>query len=175
MSRHPFLIAAVLAVALSCSSGPRVIPRKDLYRIYEEMFLSDKWLGINQEMRGVTDTALVYDPIFKKYGYTYDNYCHTVSKYMDSPDKFERLLKKLHSNFDKRKKNLMAKDVAVREEKQRREARMAPESNFPRYYGKDYSAVRTDTIAFERDTVWGVDIPVPKLRPHVRSFDTLAV
>ena len=77
MRRSPILAALVLAIALSCSSGPKVIPRRDMRRISEEMFLRDKWLSINK-MYGAADTTLVYDPIFGKYGYTYEDYYHTV-------------------------------------------------------------------------------------------------
>lgn len=175
MNRSPLLIAAVLAVALSCSSGPKVIPRRDLRKIYEEMFIGDKWLYADREMRGVADTALVYDPIFEKYGYTYEDYYHTVSRYLDSPDKFEKLLDRVQKDFDKRKKTVISHNAELLEQERRIEENRAPESGFPNYYGKDFSGVRTDTLVFRRDTVRGLDFLSPVPWPPVRDFDTVAV
>ncbi len=174
MRRSPILAALVLAIALSCSSGPKVIPRRDMRRIYEEMFLRDKWLSINK-MYGAADTTLVYDPIFGKYGYTYEDYYHTVLKYLDAPDKFDKLAGRIHNDIEKKKKAIVARNAELLNEEHRIEEMKAPESGFPRYYGKDFSGVRTDTLVFEKDTLKGVDFLSPVPWPPVRSFDTVAV
>ncbi len=175
MKRWSFLIiASVMAVSvLSCSKGPRLIPLGKLSKIYEEMFISDKWLNRDGKSRAISDTALVYDPIFKKYGYTYEDFAYSISKYMDDPGKYDKMVDKLNSSMEKRKKRVASANVKKRAEQQRKEENRAPESGFPKYYGHDYSAVRTDTIEFVRDTVGSCDIMRPRFWPPVRSFDTL--
>ena len=174
MSRSFFLTissAIFLAAAfVSCSDGPKVIPARKMEKIYEEMFTADKWLHYNTELRGVADTSLVYDPIFRKYGYTYEDYCHTVSVYMDDPGKFEKLVEKVHSGFDERKKVLQAESERRREVRSALEKNKAPESGFPRYDRVDFSLVRTDTIVFERDTIGRCSVAVPKPWPPLMPF-----
>ena len=168
------IIASVLAFSvLSCSRGPRVIPLRTLSKIYEEMFMSDKWLSRDNKARSISDTSLVYDPIFKKYGYTYEDYVHSISEYMDDPGKFDKMVEKMSSSFERRKKKLIAANEKKSVERWRKELNRAPESGFPKYYGHDYSAVRTDTIEFVRDSTGFCDIMRPLLRPPVRSFDTV--
>ena len=50
-------------VALSCSKGPRVIPRGKMARIYAEMLVTDQWINSTPSVRRMADTSLVYEHI----------------------------------------------------------------------------------------------------------------
>lgn len=89
-------IIAALAVALllcSCSGKPRIIPRSTLQDIYIDMFMADQWLSDHPGERSATDTLLFYDPIFKRYGYTFEDYDATIQRYLKDPEKFHRIFR----------------------------------------------------------------------------------
>lgn len=87
--------AVLLAVPLLCSCGghPRIIPGTVLTDIYAEMLLADQWLADHSEARKASDTTLFYDPIFRRYGYTYEDYDATVRRYLEDPEKFAKVFK----------------------------------------------------------------------------------
>ena len=106
------IVAAVLLGLLlfSCSGRPRIIPRATLTDIYADMFLADQWLRDNSSERQRADTSLFYDPIFARYGYTFEDYDATVRKYMEDPEKFSKIFRdaaeKLRKGRDKYDKKL---------------------------------------------------------------------
>jgi len=100
--------AAVAAVGLAgCKKLGGIIPEDDMAAIYADMFLSDQWLRDNQDKRKVADSTLFFDPIFKKYGYSFEQYDRSVVYYADHPDKFaditSRAAKSLGAELDRMK------------------------------------------------------------------------
>lgn len=68
------LLATLLAVA--CSGRAKVIPDDDLVNIFHDAFIANAYMNeanINQ------DSLLLYEPIFKRYGYTMDDLQHTLT------------------------------------------------------------------------------------------------
>ena len=86
------VLLAVLSVATACGRKPRVIPEKKLVRIYSDMFLLDQWIRDHAEARPVADTTLFFDPVFRRYGYTFEDYNRSVEYYVDHPDKYSEIL-----------------------------------------------------------------------------------
>lgn len=86
----PLVMAVSLAV--SCSHGAKVIPTGKMEMIYREMFLADEWLRAYPEKRQMADTTWFYEPVFEKYGYTYDDYVNTVDYLLNDPERFAELL-----------------------------------------------------------------------------------
>ena len=89
-------IAVVLLAALllcSCSGKPKVIPRGTLADIYADMFFADQWLADNPKEKTRVDTMLFYDPIFRRYGYTFEDYDASVRHYLKDPEKFSKIFK----------------------------------------------------------------------------------
>lgn len=87
------LILIVLLLAVSCIGGPRLIPKKTFTKIYIDMFLAGEWLESHKEAREVADTTLFYEAVFNKYGYTTEDYYHSVSKYLSDPGEYAKILK----------------------------------------------------------------------------------
>lgn len=88
------VVAAALLIVLSCSRGGKVIPASKMSRIYAEMFAADQWLSDHRDVRGIADTTLFYEPIFKKYGYRREDFVVSVGYYVDKPETFMRILRK---------------------------------------------------------------------------------
>lgn len=85
------LAAALVAVAVSCSKGPKVIPRRDMEMIYRDMFLADEWLNESGK-KSAADTTWFYEPIFEKYGYTVEDYRASVDYYLSDPKRYAEML-----------------------------------------------------------------------------------
>ena len=88
------LFAAVIVVVatLSCSKGPKVIPKRQMERIYRDMFMADQWLTDNLDKRAMADTTWFYEPIFEKYGYTVQDYRASVEYYLADPKRYAEMI-----------------------------------------------------------------------------------
>jgi len=75
------IVLAVAASALlqwSCQ-GTRVIPDDKLKQITKEVFLSNAYAGSHRNLR--MDSLDIYTPIFRKYGYTVNDFSYTLSSF----------------------------------------------------------------------------------------------
>ena len=151
------LLLAAIVLAPSCrKNGPRVIPRGKLAKIYAEMFVTDQWIQNTPKLRSIADTSLVYEPILEKYGYTSEDYQHSVQHYMDDPERFSRILRTTGEILDDQIKDLKRKQKELQELEARRLAeskRKYPEyelwyTELPPRNERDYS----DTISVGWDT-----------------------
>lgn len=151
------LLLAAIVLAPSCRrNGPRVIPRGKLAKIYAEMFVTDQWIQNTPKLRSIADTSLVYEPILEKYGYTSEDYQHSVQHYMDDPERFSRILRTTGEILDDQIKDLKRKQKELQEMEAKRLAeskRKYPEyelwyTELPPRDERDYS----DTISVGWDT-----------------------
>ncbi len=147
-------IAAALALGLllvSCSGKPRIIPRATLTDIYVDMFLADQWLRDHSSERSKADTTLFYDPIFAKYGYTFEDYDATIKEYLKDPEKFSKIFR---SATDRLRSSADYYEAKARKQKEIRE--------FNESF-KDFAH-----IDFDADTLlWSL--------PDTSALDTLAL
>ncbi|MBQ7899653.1 MAG: DUF4296 domain-containing protein [Bacteroidales bacterium] len=125
------LLAAMVLVPSCRRNGPRVIPRGKLAKIYAEMFVTDQWIQNTPKLRSIADTSLVYEPILEKYGYSSEDYQHSVQHYMDDPERFSRILRTTGEILDDQIKDLKRKQKELQE----LEARKLAESKrkYPEY------------------------------------------
>ena len=104
---HILALALTLCCLLSCGGGKaRIIPRGKLARIYEELYLADRWSDSKQEYRLATDTTAFYETILESYGYTSADYRATVEHYLEDPERFSRILKKTSARLSAKSKEL---------------------------------------------------------------------
>ena len=96
-------IVLVLLVAVACR-GPRVIPKDTLTDIYTDMFLADQVVREENIPRTQMDTMLLYEAVFRKYGYDTDDYLNSVRYYLKDPERFakvfENVAKRLEGEID---------------------------------------------------------------------------
>lgn len=105
---HIFVLLAVVAGLSGCGRKARVIPEKKLVRIYSDMFLADQWVRDHVEARTVADTTLFFDPIFKRYGYDFEDYDASLNYYVDHPIEFAEILTKASDRLRARSDALQA-------------------------------------------------------------------
>lgn len=107
-------VAAVLLLCVSCGKRAKVIPRGKMAEIYAEMFIMDQWISSDIKSRRMADTTLVYESIFEKYGYTADDYRHSMSVYIDDPDRYARILRNSSVIIEDKIKELKKKKEHLR-------------------------------------------------------------
>ena len=149
---------AVLIVMASCSeSGPRVIPRSKMLRIYEEMFITDQWIETHHKYRSQTDTMFVYEPIFRKYGYTTEDYFTSVDHYMEEPSSYVKILHEVSLRLNRKHDELEREMIRRRDEEDKMVAAgLKSGGRGPRmldYRQKLSGRYRADTLSFTVDTL----------------------
>ncbi len=75
----------------ACQNRPDKIPPDTMAEVYADMFLADQWV-FDHELKYLTDTVAVYEPIFEKYGYDVDDFRYSVDQYMNDAEKFADVL-----------------------------------------------------------------------------------
>lgn len=99
------LISLAVVVLASLSLGSchgKYIPASKMSRIYADMLMADQWLEANPAQKAVADTALVYEPIFRRYGYTTEDFDRTVSHLLYNPEKYRRIMVDAQTILQKR-------------------------------------------------------------------------
>ena len=96
-------IVLVLLAAVACQRT-RIIPKDTLADIYMDMFLADQVVREENIPRAQMDTTLVYEAVFRKYGYDTDDYLNSVRYYLKDPERFakvfESVAKRLEGEID---------------------------------------------------------------------------
>ena len=165
-------LAAALAVALvSCSKGSEVIPKRQMEKIYREMFLADQWLVDHNEKRPVADTTWFYAPIFEKYGYDIEDYRASVDYYLSDPKRYAemigRVVKSLEDESSAIQRNIRQKDKIRHRADSIARAMKAFKSDDMSYYGDlFYVNSMTDRIDIRKNNK-GVYFPVPVVEDTV--------
>ena len=96
-------ILLVLAAALLTGCGrPKVIPEDELVSLYVDMFIADQWINQNFKASKTADTTMVYEAIFRSYGYGEEDYRRSVDHYIQDPDRFARILRQSVLIIDER-------------------------------------------------------------------------
>lgn len=70
------VIIAIAALIVASCSGPKVIPDDKLVSIFHDAFLANAYFT---ESGLSSDSLYVYEPIFKRYGYTMSDLQHTLT------------------------------------------------------------------------------------------------
>ncbi|MDO4826324.1 MAG: DUF4296 domain-containing protein [Bacteroidia bacterium] len=127
---HTLALAVAISLLLSCrGADEKVIPRGKLSRIYEELYLADRWADSKSEYRLQVDTTDFYESILESYGYTAADYRASVDFYLNDPERFSRILKKAAARLKARSKELDKSADRIREIQQmlQRAKSQAPE------------------------------------------------
>ena len=162
---HIVVLAVVLAGLCACGHRGRVIPENKLVRIYHDMFLADQWVRDHPDAREVADTTLLFDPIFRRYGYSFEDYDRSVQYYLDHTERYFKLLNRVE-------KQLRKEGDALQLEADRLAARDVELSKYRRGFSrKDFS---TDSLRWAGvQTLWPVDT-LPAVDTLAAPADSLA-
>ena len=100
--RAGHIVPAILALAfwVSCQSGPRCIPRDEMVEIYSDLFLQDQAIRLNRSLVDRADSVLVYEGIFRKYGYNTDDYLYSVEYYLRDPEHMAKIMGEVETRMN---------------------------------------------------------------------------
>ena len=102
-----------LTCTISCVRE-KYISEETMSDIYYEMYITDQLIRKDRKKKKESDTLLVYEPIFERFGYTSDDYRKSVNHYLLEPEKFEKIFRKTQAKLELRKKQL--EDIIAQEE-----------------------------------------------------------
>ena len=104
------LICAACAFlsAVSCRQERGIIPEDVMSRIYYDMYMTDEAIKSDNRFRRMTDTLLVYEPIFRRYGYTSEDYTRSVGYYLEHTDIYQEIFERTGQMMEKREAELKA-------------------------------------------------------------------
>lgn len=160
MKRLSLILILIGALTFSCRRGV-IIPKETMADIYHDMYLLDQSLNKHQRFERIQDSLLVYEPLFNKYGYTFEDYTASVNYYLQRPAKFEKVFTEVKSRFEKRIKYL-EDSLAIEGRKSQRWALI----DSVRILGPDSSLTTKlyrclDMMFFKKDTTFLKNYPEP--------------
>ena len=170
-SVRAILVVALAATVFSCAKGPKVIPKKQMEKIYREMFLADQWLAERPEKKLVADTTWFYNPIFEKYGYSVEDYRASVDYYLADPKRYAEMLGRVADGLDK-ELAVIHRDIRQQEKIRHRADSIAQvmksyrPDDFTNYGDLFYVNSMTDRIEIRKNSR-GVYFPVPVVEDTV--------
>ena len=180
-----FAVVVVMVATLSCSKGPKVIPKRQMERIYRDMFVADQWLADNLDKKAIVDTTWFYEPIFEQYGYTVEDYRASVEHYLADPKRYAEMIGRVVKGLEQ-ETAAINRDIAQKEKIRHKadsiaNAMKAFRPDDLKYYGDlFYVNSMTDKIDIRRNSR-GVYYPVPVVEdtvyhgPQLIIKDTSAV
>ena len=104
------LLMVPFVLAVSCHKGPERIPRGDMEDIMHDVLLQDQYLKVTSAPKRLTDTTLVYEGIFEKYGYNTDDFLFSLEYYLEDPSRMEKLMENVEERLSKESK-VVAEEV----------------------------------------------------------------
>ena len=118
--RCAHMVTALMLILLlsACGGRARIIPRSTLANIYADMFLADQWLSDHSPERLTADTTLFYDPIFARYGYTFEDYDYSVKHYLKDPERFSKIFRDAADKLKKERDIYVSKKEFVEKVKE---------------------------------------------------------
>ncbi len=128
-----FLLLVLPCLLAGCAQRGRVIPEEKMSRIYEDMLLADQWLRDHPDSRKAADTTLFFDPIFKRYGYSFEDFDRSVNYYVDHPEQYTKILtgaSERLSRENERLQQLRDARIAAEQERDRLHALYKSDWNF---------------------------------------------
>lgn len=159
-------LALVLAVS-ACSSKGRIIPKRTMVKIYEDMLMADQWLKDFPDNNEKADTTLFYERVFKKYGYSFKDYDASINYYIDRPDKFTKVFKQVQIN-------LLAKSQEYGDLERLADKTYSINAKTYGYVKKRFD---TDSQKWKTDTLllWPLANPAPAAAMDTASLDSAVI
>lgn len=153
--RNIFVLVLLACALCSCGKEGKVIPRRTMSKIYADMAMADAIIqNRTYDVRRTADTSLVYEAIFRKYGYTSEDYLASQQKYINDAGRYVRMVKKAVLQLESDKKELVAEQKRLKDllDKAAGVKRHAPN----RIYLMDTLDL-ADTVWFDFDFQQGLD------------------
>lgn len=97
-------IALLLFLVVAC--GPRKIEREDMEEIFYQMLIQDQQLKQDPALRRQADTMLVYEGIFREFGYNTDDFLYSLEYYLAEPARMEKVMENVSARLGRESKEV---------------------------------------------------------------------
>lgn len=88
------LFSCALCRCSSCGVSNRpVISKDDMSKILSDMYLANQWAAADPERSAKADTTLLYEAVFQRYGYTFDDFNSSMEIYIRKPNAYKKIFK----------------------------------------------------------------------------------
>lgn len=111
---HILAVLALLSAISGCGRKARVIPMNTFSEIFADILIADEWVRSNEEYRRQADTTLFYDPILKRYGYSFEDYDSSVKYYLNDPMRFSKVFRRSATILKNRQKRYVDKQNEIK-------------------------------------------------------------
>ena len=166
MRKFILIFLAILPLIMGCSDKGKVIPEEELSEIFFDMFLADQWLRDHPEYRDKADTTLFFEPIFRKYGYSFKDYNASLDYYATDTDMLARVTMAASTKMKETKDHY---EALV---EHNREVRLENERLMVDYVETDFSS---DSLVWHTGKVRWPEFVEPAQQDSVVTADTLEV
>jgi hypothetical protein len=106
IAEYVFLAVLVCICLFPSCRRVKIMSEKDMAAVYAEMFLADQWLNDNPSQRRTADTTRFYESIFRKFGYSFEDYDASLNYYLKNPEKFKKILDRAENKLRTTSKKL---------------------------------------------------------------------
>lgn len=143
MTRRLTVLAILTSTLFSCSQRG-IIEGDKFPSVIADLYLVDKAVTLDLDRIQRVDTLLLYEPVFRKYGYTTDDFIRTIDHYISRPAKLKSFFNKAKDILENRKANaerMIAKEE-MRKELLRKISLAVSERDSLKVYDRFTRAVR---------------------------------
>lgn len=103
------LLFCVLSIVSSCHRS--VIPRERMMQVIKEMMITDVRIQSVDSLSRLADSTAVYEAVLHSMGYSVPEFEKTINYYINRPDRFRSLVKKLQEEVSEERKLITAKEA----------------------------------------------------------------
>ena len=107
-------ICLILVLAAAC--GPRKIPRDKMESIMADLYIQEQQIKQDRELKKQADTSLVYEGIFRSYGYNTDDFIYSLGYYLEDATRMEKIMGEVAEKLDQDAKDV---DAQIKQEQWR--------------------------------------------------------
>ena len=107
MKKIGTIILFCLLVLVAACTPKGIIPARKMAAINAEMFLLDQYAGSDRQMRRFTDTAAIYKPLLRSFGYSADEYLASVDYYLNNTREMAKVLDQTEAILKKREAKIL--------------------------------------------------------------------
>ena len=118
VAEYAILALVICTCLLPSCRRVKIMSMRDMSDIYAEMFLADQWLNDNPGLKRTADTTKFYESIFRKFGYSFEDYDASVNYYLDKPEKYRKIVERAQSRLRSTQKSLESFEKAVERQNQ---------------------------------------------------------
>lgn len=100
------IVTAIFAFTGCSRSREEIIPSDKMALIVADMYMADQFIALEPAYKGDLDSALLYETVMERYGYTFPDYMKAMEYYLQKGDMVKRIHTAAKESLIKRRDRL---------------------------------------------------------------------